>query len=83
MDRQITNIEQGTSKNEVPNSLSHRESGGERESALLAQNNIQGFHSHPASGHLLPEGERIKLDALGQAHSNLPIFAFDSLPGQG
>jgi hypothetical protein len=66
-EKPISNTEQGMSKGEVPGPLSQRERAGERESAWLSQKTSESFHSHPACGHLLPEGEGIKRDALGQA----------------
>jgi hypothetical protein len=81
MDRQITNIEQGTSKNEVPNSLSHRESGGERENAFhLFLGEVETLPSpltliRPPAPFSLREkesnGTRL---AKRKTYSNLPTF---------
>jgi hypothetical protein len=47
----------------VSDSLSQRERVGEREKAWLLQNTSEGFHPHPACGHLLEK----EWGALGQA----------------
>jgi hypothetical protein len=66
-EKPISNTQQGMSKDEVLGFLSQRERAWERESAWLVQKTSESFHPHPASGHLLPEGEGIQPTTLGQA----------------